>query len=101
MNYLAVILSIYICSLSFVTCNDGEIHDSDVVTLESKDTHPDTEAEDFCSPFCYCQCCHTQIADFETISYTLVNESFMIAPPLYVDTVTTPHLYNILQPPRV
>ncbi|MEE9438378.1 MAG: DUF6660 family protein [Saprospiraceae bacterium] len=64
MNFVAILLSIIIFSVSSVPCSDGmeflAYNDSNTITHISNEcsghSHSSEDTE-YCSPFCTCQCC--------------------------------------------
>ncbi|WP_428047030.1 DUF6660 family protein [Croceivirga thetidis] len=70
MKFLAVILSFYILALNFLPCADNDpINDSDCTEVHLDFDHgQDHEDCELCSPFCHCNCCHSNAVDFERIS---------------------------------
>lgn len=56
MKVLALILSLLILGSMGTPCSDAEEKEQ----TELAEEHEDHHEEDFCSPFCTCQCCKTQ-----------------------------------------
>ena len=56
MKIIAVILSLLVLGTIGAPCSDAEEHEQ----TEQAGEHEDHHEEDFCSPFCACQCCKTQ-----------------------------------------
>ena len=65
MRFFALILSIYVFTLSVVSCADSMESHSELSKLEvSVDIEKHNHSEncnDFCSPFCTCACCGTVV----------------------------------------
>lgn len=69
MRFLAGLLSIYFILLAFVPCMDEAAHEHEaateaIVSLGVADGCADHSHEegDFCSPLCFCHCCHTHVS---------------------------------------
>jgi hypothetical protein len=60
MKLFATILSIYIMFFAFMPCEDSHIADNDCYNLTQQDNNEEHDNDfEICSPFCFCNCCHT------------------------------------------
>lgn len=68
-------------------------------------THDHTETEDFCSPFCLCNCCGiAKIVDFRWNAYQFDDVKIVeltIIKPEYVSQFVSHYLGEIWQPPQL
>ncbi|MBD3628629.1 DUF6660 family protein [Cyclobacterium sp.] len=103
---LLAILSIYFLSLSIVPCADGvdcvelQVH-QEMLTEYDHSAHERHAGQDFCAPFCACQCCHTSV----TISvFFVLSETPKMHSPLssrYSELPSSSYPASLLDPPQV
>ncbi|MFA0965045.1 DUF6660 family protein [Roseivirga sp. BDSF3-8] len=106
LKYIALILSLYFLALAVVPCADGEETQQVLVSGEAMldasdhEGHDHSHAEDFCTPMCGCQCCHTNV----TLSFFFFTEE---ATPrsgkkasFYIEKRTSQHQTPLLNPPQ-
>lgn len=106
MRFLVLIFSFYLLAISVLPCSDAH---NDCNNSKSKtelvQTHDhEKDANDFCSPFCNCNCCSTVAVFSHNNSYQktsipdLINsEKFPSFDFLFVSNYNG----NIWQPPRI
>jgi hypothetical protein len=67
----------YLFSLAVLPCNDRETCQDEIksgITVVETDNHEhDGNEQDFCTPFCNCQCCsaHAQQANYFTLTLSI------------------------------
>ncbi len=69
MKIFNIIFAFFFLFLSTVPCDDAKAEDAcgtEVHLHSAADQDHDHSEADFCSPFCSCQCCHTNIIPAET-----------------------------------
>ncbi|HBF20185.1 MAG TPA: hypothetical protein DDW81_08800, partial [Cryomorphaceae bacterium] len=77
MRWFSAILSIYFLGLSLLPCADfdqvtGEYGQQVFVDHDHSGHTHDIPADDQCSPFCMCHCCHTHVVESATIAIALL-----------------------------
>ena len=101
MNFIAVILSVYIMVLTAMPCNDVHAANTNSVSLELVKQNPNLANDiDLCSPFCFCHCCQTlsfpsffRISNINLVKITL---DIKLKEPAFLSPVT-----SIWQPPKI
>lgn len=103
MNNIAIILSLYILSLNFATCDDVAVADNDIKTeiLQDIDNDLNHLGLDSCTPFCSCQCCHIHVTKFQISNFSSVDPQVFSKIFYYQDRVKKDFSSTLLQPPRV
>ncbi len=104
MKLFAVILAVYILTLSVIVCNDSESHDianSDIEYALEADHHSDSGETDMCSPFCSCQCCQISIVFFDVEAFDISKDNYYKAVYFYQDTDFQVFTHSLFEPPRV
>lgn len=93
MRFFAGLLSLYFILLAFVPCMDEVAHDHEapvettVVTLAMDGCSNHTHDEgDFCSPLCFCHCCHTHIS-LAQLNTVMAHQS--ATPAQHIDPIYT------------
>ncbi|MGO4708343.1 DUF6660 family protein [Chryseobacterium sp. 2TAF14] len=68
MKFLRLILTIYFIALLIMPCSDvnvkSKIENHTQISLHIEDSHSN-DANDGCSPFCFCSCCQITVAAFK------------------------------------
>jgi hypothetical protein len=60
MKFIAVILSVYVLSLTAMPCDDIYADNSNSTSIELIDQSQfHSDESEVCSPFCFCNCCQT------------------------------------------
>ena len=62
--------------------------------------HDHSSDEDLCSPFCVCQCCHTDVVNFEKIELVATEIELTSTVPGFSGRLLSPYPDSLLQPPR-
>ena len=101
MKLVAVILSVYVLTLTAVSCSDmlaAENSQSEIaVTAEIQD-HPYNI--DLCSPFCFCSCCQTFPVSIENTIYYFVPVYDKNSNP-YLENNYPNHVISVWRPPKI
>ena len=103
MKWLALILSLYIFSLSSIPCVDEGNHVCANYSAQSADQHStnDNNQPGTCSPFCVCACCNVSVV---ISNYYCTNNPFRLMSISYVplyEHITSNYHVAIWQPPKV
>lgn len=101
MRIFVFIISIFVLGLAAIPCTDIFIDKTKTETI-SKIDRAHSSTQDYCSPFCACQCCQVQVTEFESV---------VIEKPLKKEISTAYFSYNnqdgkdiyqsLFKPPRV
>ena len=77
MKLIRAILSIWMLCMFTMPCNDAVAQEA-ISYISTDIDHDEDSHEDFCSPFCVCQCCGTIVTSTDIIfySYTFKYTSF-------------------------
>lgn len=107
MKFLNIILSIYLVALSCLPCADMEVnslaHSSSEV-VANHDKHSHDKENDLCPPFCVCNCCGTQILNFNqeiTFEFRKVFTEITTQIPTYKSILTSNFYGSIWKPPQI
>ncbi|WP_460474266.1 DUF6660 family protein [Emticicia fontis] len=109
MKILQFILSMYILTLSFLPCGDvedcNEVGNVPVIFSQSSHSEHQDDAE-FCSPFCICTCCGTNISyNFHIPFLASEDQPYVFTQNLRVayknDSSLSNFFGNIWQPPKL
>ena len=106
LKVISAILSVYILALSVMPCADGPDSAQDQVHQEmmadhdhSGQEHP--PGEDLCTPFCACQCCHTNITFTTYFKLQEIAVPVQAGTTLYSEQAYSTYLTPLLDPPWV
>lgn len=104
-KFLSAILSIYFLALTVMPCADQQL-----IPIRGELAHTHNEAdhsghdhssdEDLCSPFCVCQCCHTDVVYFEKLELVAAEIELTSTVPEFKGRLLSPYPESLLQPPR-
>ena len=107
MKILNLILSVYLVFLSCIPCsdtiNDVKVSDS-VSNSKSTDKHSHETSDDFCSPFCFCNCCGQTILNYQTAQLTSFQTAIQEIKVLnlnYNSSLISVFSGSIWQPPKI
>lgn len=102
---VSILFAAYLLCLAVYPCNDRDTCVDEVkagFVLSETDNHPHSSTEqDFCSPFCICQCCsaHAQQATYFVLS--LPDYSFIETISTYSSTAVQVLPHTVWQPPKL
>ncbi|MCZ2223504.1 MAG: hypothetical protein LC122_07720 [Chitinophagales bacterium] len=108
MKFLTGIFIIYFLALSIMPCNDAHdicLNNAETATLsQNYCSHHQPEDNDFCSPFCTCNCCRTSTTkEVNQLDFILTSQPNQIKEK--ISTPTNFYLFNyfnnIWQPPKI
>jgi hypothetical protein len=100
-----LLFACYLFSIAVLPCNDRETCQDEIksgITILNTDNHEHDGAEqDFCSPFCICQCCnaHAQQANYFTLTFGL--PAFTEPINTYIPTTVQILPHTFWQPPKL
>ncbi|WP_348651435.1 DUF6660 family protein [Flavobacterium sp. IMCC34518] len=104
MKWTSSILSVLFILLSCLPCADIEGNNS-MHTVVEKSSSNHNQDNDSCSPFCFCNCCNSQIFAIDT---TIKNLDFVIFKkfeenkiPEYKSILASNFFGSIWQPPQI
>lgn len=102
---VSTILSVYFLVLTVMPCADAQLISigeelSSVHDEADHSGHDHSSGEDLCSPFCVCQCCHTDVVNFEKVEFTAAEIELTSTVPLFKGRLLSPFPKSLLQPPR-
>lgn len=103
MRFTAFVFSTFIFALALMPCGDGENHShkAEAQTVIAQSHGDDAEHHtDLCSPFCLCQCCHTNAVDFGEAFVALSTAKIQPLQSRYQRSFKGEFYTKILQPPR-
>ncbi|TYB71807.1 hypothetical protein ES677_10265 [Bizionia gelidisalsuginis] len=103
MKFFAIILSIYLTSLTCIPCSDVVVdtQDNTIASIAMADDHSSSDHDvDLCSPFCTCQCCHIEIITSTHLDFSFVNNDSPQETPTYFESISKDHSCSLLQPPQ-
>ncbi len=102
-----IILSIIIMIISCLPCADLDISNSSrnvTQFISNHNNHSNDQQNDFCSPFCTCNCCGVQVLNYASTSsfdFPVLVVITKSAVPNY-DSVFASNFYgSIWQPPQI
>lgn len=107
MKWINFIVSIYLVALSCLPCGDVATFNIENLSEKlntAKENHSHEKENDLCSPFCNCNCCGTQIANYykvTTINFTIVSKSIKTQLPSYKSKFISKFYGSIWQPPQI
>lgn len=104
MKFFAIILSLYLTSLTCIPCSDVivDTQENTIASIELNNDHsPNEHAADLCSPFCTCQCCHIEIIPSTDFSVTFAHIENPQETPSYFESISKNHSLSLLQPPQL
>lgn len=101
MRIILAILALFVMGLTALPCVDVYAHSThEELASEIHTAH--SQFDDDCSPFCACQCCQVQVAEYD---YTFVQTPIKLEIPTTVFHYESPDGMEIktplFQPPRV
>ena len=78
MKFINLLLSIYIIALSCLPCTDAEGYiENNTAVVKNQEKAISEHHADSCSPFCICNCCHSngfyKTADYTTAAIIKIN----------------------------
>ncbi|QWX84759.1 hypothetical protein H0I23_03710 [Cellulophaga sp. HaHaR_3_176] len=104
MKIFTVIFSIYILSLNIIPCSDSTTidYDSEIAQVQKSISEQDHNSTigDTCSPFCNCQCCHSNTIDFGLINFEPFQPKFLENKFSHFSGLGKDVFLSLLQPPR-
>lgn len=108
MKFSTYLLSLYILLLSCVPCADTPAA-SEAILLQEQLTainvnHEHSSCpEDDCSPFCSCECCHSQVVIYATIqvAFELNTPHLPTKTTFYLTSYSSSYFSSILDPPEL
>lgn len=105
MKVTCILFAVYLLSLAVHPCNDQETCRDEIKTgyeqIET-DNHEHSNAEqDFCSPFCICQCCSIQAQQAVNVVISLPDYSSAETINTYFPQAVKILPHSFWQPPRV
>jgi len=94
---IALLLSLLVLGSIGAPCDDEAEHKDQI---EFSDEHDDHEhEEENCSPFCSCQCCHSNTYQPQLIALYKINESKLLQAAL-ATLSNEDWVFKEIQPPR-
>lgn len=101
MRLVALILSLFIVSLSLVPCSD-DIHVDEQMELASDHSNHDHEQGDTCNPFCSCSCCGIAgLILSSPVCYSTFQPLEISTISVYNSDFVSSYYYFFWQPPKV
>jgi hypothetical protein len=104
MKWTSTILSIMFLLLSCLPCADIVGNNSMNIVVE-KWTSDHNQDNDSCSPFCFCNCCNSQIYAFDTsiiyLDFVFIKKNEEIKIPEYKSILSSNFFGSIWQPPQI
>ncbi|MGQ7947352.1 DUF6660 family protein [Flavobacterium sp. WC2509] len=106
MKWIAIILSIYLITLSSMPCADLEVNSSVHKTAQfsSEENHSHDKQNDLCSPFCTCNCCGAQVLSYQAnivFGLSTIPAVIIKALPTYKSILYSNFFGSIWQPPQI
>jgi hypothetical protein len=88
--------------LNLIPCGDNHSEEIAIEHASDRDCG-DHEESDFCSPFCWCNCCSIQIAEFQKndASVTYLTREESVSTTFYKNPFQDQFNGSILQPPQL
>lgn len=106
-KWITTIMSIYLIALSCLPCADMEVNSPAHALTElssSNEKHSHDKEKDFCSPFCFCNCCGTQVLSYQptiTFGFSIVSAIITKQLPTYKSVFASNFYGSIWQPPQI
>lgn len=104
MKHLIFIFAVIFATLAVLPCPDAFASekecDRELSAHEADDRHQDETANDLCSPFCSCQCCHLQALIMETFIMPL-GPLTDPAKDQFIPTLFPTEYITVWHPPKV
>lgn len=105
MKCFLAIFSVYFLALSLMPCTDAlGMNAQNTSNIEITKAHNnETEHNDFCSPFCICNCCNTPISiTFNALSIKAnKTTTSKLKIPIFNFFFVSNYFGNIWQPPKI
>lgn len=101
MKWMIAIFSLYMLGLNLMPCGD------DFCDEETVENHCDSETqdleEDFCSPFCWCNCCSVSVVEFDGVQepFPAISSNVKSDQVFYKNPFWDQFSGWILQPPQL
>ena len=101
MKIFVFIISIFVLGLAAIPCTDIFIDKTNTETISTIDrAHSSTQ--DYCSPFCACQCCQVQVTEFNNVIIEKPIKNKISTAYFTYDNQAGEEVYQTLfKPPRV
>jgi hypothetical protein len=105
-KWIAIILAVYLITLSSMPCADLEVNSSahKIAQFSSEENHSHNKQNDLCSPFCACNCCGAQVLSYQaniTFDFSIISALIIKALPTYKSRLSSNFFGSIWQPPQI
>ena len=93
--------------LSCLPCADMEVHSATHSSAEhasTHDNHSHDKENDLCSPFCICNCCGTQVLNYQpafTCDFPTILKVIKTTEPFYKSVFSSDFYGSVWQPPQL
>jgi hypothetical protein len=105
MKHLILLFAVIFAGIVIVPCQDAAASETacgtEIDEQDAADLHSDETAEDLCSPFCACHCCHIHKVKVAASVNTLVPLAAEESKAALIHTLLSKDFFSIWHPPKV
>lgn len=105
MKHLILIFAVIFSGIAIMPCQDAAASEiacsTEMSGHEATDAHSDETAEDLCSPFCACHCCHIHKVRIAASVNTLLPLTAEESKEALTAALLSKNFFSIWHPPKV